>query len=126
MSEYEKILKVLDDLLRSKDVYACMVAKRGMEGVIPDSSKFNPKVMDMWETLQNTIDNEFTTIKEFSGYGLGEVTFRMQEFEVLLYILSGSDTALIAVTPALANKGLTEVTMENARRSLVEIIQNRL
>jgi len=119
----EKISALLDELLKSKDIYACMVAKRGMEGVIPDSSKFNPKVMGIWDALQKTIDNEFITIKEFSDYGLGEVTFRLQEFEVLLYVLPRSDTALIAITPSLANKGLVEVTMENARRKLIEIIQ---
>jgi len=119
----EKIQAVLEDLLKFEDVYACMVAKQGMEGVVPDKSKFSPKVLGIIETLQTTIDNEFQIIKQYSDYGLGEMSFRLQDFEVRLYVLPGSEIALIAITPSQANRGLVEVTLENARRKLIEIIK---
>ena len=121
--DLEKIKAVLDDLLKFEDIYACMVAKQGMEGVIPDKKKFNPKVLGIIETLQSTIDNEFQIIKQYADYGLGEISFRLQDFEVRLYVLPSSEIALIAITPSQANRGLVEVTLENARRKLIEIVK---
>jgi hypothetical protein len=118
----DKILAVCERMLKLKDIHACMVARKRMEGIIPDNSLFNPDVMDVWETLQKAMDTEFDLISSFSDFGLGEITFRLQDFEVFFYILPGSDTALIAIVPALANKGLLEVELENARRQIIQIL----
>lgn len=123
VSKEDQILEVLEDLLKLDDIYACMVAKKGMVSVIPPTEKFNPKILDIWEILKATMDEFFDTIKHYSRHGLGEVYFRLMEHEVMFFILPETDTALIAIIPSLANKGLLEVAMEKARRRIIEIVE---
>jgi hypothetical protein len=52
--------------------------------------------------------------------GLGEMEFRLQNYEVLFYVFPDTENALVAIIPALANKGLLEVEMENARREILK------
>jgi hypothetical protein len=47
----------------------------------------------------------------------------MQDFETLFYIFPDTENALVAIVPALANKGLIEVEMENARREMLKIME---
>ena len=122
MSHTEEILKVLDGLLVSEDIYGCMVARKGIKGVIPPRERFNPKILDIWDMLQDTMDEFFDVISHYSRYGLGEVYFRLGDYEVLFYILPETDTALVAIIPSLANKGLLEVEMENAREKIIKIV----
>jgi len=103
-SKEDKILEILDDLLGLEDIHACVVAKRDMMGVIPDTKRFNPDVID------------------YSVAGLDKVYFELRDHDVLFFILPGTDTALVSIVPALANRGLLEVEMENARRRIMEVI----
>jgi hypothetical protein len=119
------ILEELHRLLQFKDVYACMVSRKGMEGIIPDTSLFHSDVIGIWETLDKVMENMFISIQQFSDFGLGEITFRFQSYEVFFYILPGSDNALIAIVPALANKGLLEIELENTRRIIIDILNER-
>lgn len=122
VSKEDKILEILDDLLKLEEIHACMVAKRDMIGIIPNPEKFNPHVIDIWEILKASINEFFDVIKHYSEAGLGEVYFRLREYEVMFFILPETDTALVAIVPALANKGLLEVAMERARRKIIEIV----
>jgi hypothetical protein len=47
---------------------------------------------------------------------------RLQDYEVLFYVFPDTENALVAIVPALANKGLLEVEMENARREILKIM----
>ena len=122
-SKEERILEILDDLLGLEDIHACMVAKRDMMGVIPDTKRFNPDVIDIWEILKDTMNKFFDVIKRYSVAGLDKVYFELRDHDVMFFILPGTDTALVAVVPALANRGLLEVEMENARRKIISIIE---
>jgi len=53
------------------------------------------------------------------------VYFELGEFDVMFFILPGSDTALVAIVPALANRGLLEVELENARRAIIKIVEEK-
>ena len=48
--------------------------------------------------------------------------FWIPTYDVLFFIIRGTDTALVAIVPALANRGLLEVELENARRRILEIM----
>ncbi|OYT40640.1 MAG: hypothetical protein B6U86_03755 [Candidatus Altiarchaeales archaeon ex4484_43] len=117
-SKEDKILEILDDLLGLEDIHACVVAKRDMMGVIPDTKRFNPDVIDIWEILKDTTNKFF----DYSVAGLDKVYFELRDHDVLFFILPGTDTALVSIVPALANRGLLEVEMENARRRIMEVI----
>ncbi|HEX17410.1 MAG: hypothetical protein DRN00_01625 [Thermoplasmata archaeon] len=121
----DPILEVLEDLLKLDDIYACMVARKNMVSVIPDTSKFNPKIMDVWDIVSLAMKSVFAVIEEYSSVGLDVMEFRLKNHSVLFFVIPETDNALVAIIPALANKGLIEVEMENARRRIVEILKEQ-
>lgn len=123
----DPIANVLDDLLKLDDVLACMVARQNMISVMPSAGAegFKSEVNQIWDILHRAMDDVFTVIREYSQTGLGEMEFRMQDYEALFYIFPDTENALVAIVPALANKGLIEVEMENARREMLKIMEDR-
>jgi hypothetical protein len=71
------------------------------------------------------MDDVFVVVREYSQTGLGEMEFRMQNYEVLFYVFPDTENALVSIIPALSNKGLIEVEMENARRKILKILNNK-
>jgi hypothetical protein len=123
MAKQEEILKVLqEDLMPLEDILACMVAQKGLEGVVPFTEEFKQEITPIWEILKNTMDEFFDVIKRYSECGLDKVYFELGEYDVMFFILPGSDSALVAIVPALANRGLLEVELENARRRIIKIL----
>jgi predicted regulator of Ras-like GTPase activity (Roadblock/LC7/MglB family) len=120
----DPIAKVLDDLMRLDDIYACVVARRNMISVMPSSEEFKPEVNQIWDVIKRAMDEVFTVIGQYSGAGLSEMEFRLQDYEVLFYVFPDTENALVAIVPALANKGLLEVEIENARREILKIMDN--
>lgn len=120
----DKIQSVLEeDLKPLEDIHFCMVARKGMEGITPPlTESFKQEITGIWEILKNTMDDFFEIIARYSEYGLDKAYFELGDYDVMFFILHGSDTALVAIVPALANRGLLEVELENARRRIVQII----
>lgn len=114
---------VLDDLMRLDDILACMVARRNMISVMPSSEGFKPEVNQIWDNIHRAMDDVFGVIGAYSQIGLGEMEFRLQDYEVLFYVFPDTENALVAIVPALANKGLLEVELENARREILRIME---
>jgi septum formation topological specificity factor MinE len=125
MSSHEAILNVLEeDLKPLEDILACMVAQKGFEGIMPPmTDKFKNEIMPIWEIMQKSMDDFFEIIKRYGQFGLDKVYFELGEYDAMFFILPGSDTALVAIVPALANRGLLEVELENARRRILKIIE---
>ena len=121
----DPIESVLDDLLKLDDILGCMVASKTMISVMPDQSNFDPQVLELWDIIKRAMDDVFIVIREYSQTGLSEIEFRLQDYEVLFYILPDTENALVAIIPALANKGLLEVEMENARREIIELMKKQ-
>jgi len=120
-SREQRILEVLEDLLRLDDVLACMAARKGLEGVMPSTDKFKIKDMGIWGTLEKTMDEFFDILGRYSEYNLDKVYFELGGYDVIFFILL-EDFALVSIVPALANRGLLEVEMENTRRDILKII----
>jgi len=118
----DPIAMVLDDLLKLDDIFACMVARRNMISVMPSGEGFKPEVNRIWDVIKRAMDDVFTVIGQYSGAGLSEMEFKLQDNEVLFYVFPDTENALVAIVPALANKGLLEVEMENARREILKIM----
>ncbi len=121
----DPIAKVLDDLLLFDDILACMVARRNMISVMPSGEGFKPEVNRIWDVIKRAMDDVFTVIGQYSGAGLSEMEFRLQDYEVLFYVFPDTDNALVAIVPAFANKGLLEVEIENARREILKILDEQ-
>lgn len=120
----DPIATVLDDLLRLDDILACMVARRNMISVLPSSEEFKPEIHEIWDVIKRAMDEVFTVISQYSGAGLSEMEFRLQDYEVLFYVFPDTENALVTIVPSLANKGLLEVEIENARREILRIMEN--
>ncbi len=120
----DPIALVLDDLLKLDDVLACMVARRNMISVMPSSDGFKPEVNQIWDIIHRAMDDVFGVISDYSQTGLSEMEFRMQDYEVLFYVFPDTENALVAIIPALSNKGLLEVEMENARREILKTMSD--
>lgn len=123
--ENDPIAAVLDDLLKFDDILACMVARQNMISVMPSQGTdgFKSEIFDIWDIIHRAMDDVFNVIREYSQTGLGEMDFRMQDCEALFYVFPDTENALVAIIPSLANKGLIEVEMENARRDILEIMK---
>lgn len=118
----DPIQLVLDDLLKLDDILACMVARRNMITIMPSGDGFKPEVRNTWDIIHRAMDDVFAVIGQYSQTGLSEMEFRLQDYEVLFYVFPDTENALVAIIPALANKGLLEVEMENARREILRIM----
>ncbi len=121
----DPLLNVLENLLKLDDIYACMIARRNMVSVMPDTSEFNQKIMDVWDIVSSAMQNVFAVIEEYSSVGLDVMEFRLENYSVLFFVIPDTDNALVAIIPSLANKGLIEVEMENARREIVDILNRQ-
>jgi len=124
MQGNDPITEVLEDLLKLDDVLACMIARQNMISVIPDTNKFDPQVMQVWDIIKNAMDSVFGVIQQYSMAGLEEMEFQLQEYETLFYIFPDTENALVAIIPALSNKGLIEVELENARREIITLLDD--
>lgn len=122
----DPILDVLNDMLNHDEILACMVARQNMISVMPDQELFDPKVMQVWDIIKSAMDDVFTVIKGYSQAGLGEIEFRLQEYQVLFYVFPDTENALVVIIPSISNKGLLEIEMENARRKILEFMDNTL
>ena len=121
----DPILDVLNDLLNYDEILACMVARHNMISVMPDQERFDSQVMEIWDIIKRAMDDVFGVIREYSQAGLGEIEFRLQDYEALFYVFPDTENALVAIVPALSNKGLIEIEMENARRQILNIMDQK-
>lgn len=118
----DPIAVVLGDLLKLDDILACMVARRNMITIMPSGEGFKPEVHGIWDIIHQAMDDVFGVIEAYGQTGLGEMEFRLQDYEVLFFVFPDTQNALVAIVPALANKGLLEVELENARREILRIM----
>jgi len=124
-SKEELILQVLtEDLMPLEDIHACMVVRKNLEGLTPMTEEFKQEILEIWDILKDSMNEFFDIISKYSKHGLDKVYFELGKFDVIFFILPGSDMALVAIIPALANRGLLEVELENARRRIIKIIES--
>ena len=122
----DPIAKVLDDLLKLDDILACMVARQNMISVMPSdgTDSFKPEVNQIWDILHRAMDDVFNVIRDYSQAGLSEMEFRVQDYDALFFVFPDTENALVAIIPAMANKGLLEVEMENSRREILKLMDD--
>jgi len=120
----DPIAVVLDNLMKFDDILACMVACKNMVSVEPSggTESFKSEIYEVWDDVKSTMNYAFEMIGQHSGFG--EMNYRVRDYEVMLYVLPDTETALVAITPFMANKGLIEIQMENARRKIQKIREN--
>ena len=121
----DPIAKVLDDLLRLDNVLACMVARQNMISVMPSCDSFKPEVDEIWDIINQAMNDIFNVIHKYSLAGLGEMDLRLQKYHVFFYIFPDTESALVVIVPESVNKALFEVEVENARRDILKIMEKQ-
>jgi len=115
----KEVKKVLDDLQKLEDVQACEYVERGLDTIRPDV-KIRLKDVDLWNLISETTDKFFEIAENFYKYEVDKIYFEIGDLEVILSLIEPT-IALIVIISSLANKGLLEVEIENARRQIVEL-----
>ena len=122
-SSKKEISRILENLMKMEEIHACMVVSKGMQGIIPEGSRFNKEVWPIWEILQKTMDDMFVIIEEYSKHDLENIYFKLMKYEVIFFIIPETNTSLIAVTPTLSNRGLIMMELEKARKEIIKILR---
>jgi hypothetical protein len=98
MSRADEITDTLRGLKdRHPEIEACMVAKRGLEGIIVFPETFKDDVAPIWGPLSASIDDMLGLVSRHSESGLEMTYMQMLGFGGLFLVLDTSDTALIAL-----------------------------
>lgn len=122
MGKKEEVLVVLGDLLKMDDVLACMLAKQGLGGVIPDGLKV--KDVNLWNLVKNTTNEIFPIINKFYLYKIDRLYFELGEYTIIFAPVSQT-FSLLVIIPSLANMGLIDVEVENTKRKIKGIIERK-
>jgi hypothetical protein len=96
MSHADEIMALLKDLKsRSPPIKACMIARKGLEGLIIFPSTFKDEVAYVWEPLSRSMDDMLGMVGRYSYTGLTRGYLELLGFGVLFMAFPMSDTALI-------------------------------
>jgi hypothetical protein len=115
----ELVTAELQSLLQLEDVLACMLAKKGLGGVVPPNQKI--KNVNLFKLIFDTTNDLFDTIGKFYDYKLERLNMELSEYTIILAPVS-REFALVVVIPALANQGLLDVEIENTKRKITLIL----
>ena len=122
MGKKEEVLAVLNDLLRLDDVLACMLAKQGLGGVVPDAMKV--KDVNLWNLVKNTTNDIFPIISKFFLYKIDRLYFELGEYTIIFAPVSQT-FSLLVIIPSLSNMGLIDVEVENTKRKIKTILDKK-
>ena len=120
--KFGRMLQVLNDLLKEEDILAVRIASGSGGNIAPPQASLKIKNLNIWNMVNNTVNEAFTIFGKFDPFGVDKMYVELGEYEVIFFKVDRR-TLLISVIPALANKGLLEVEIENARRDIVKILK---
>lgn len=96
MSRADEITGYLRELKEgSEHIAACMVARKGLEGLIMFPPDFKQEVSNIWEPLSRNLNDMLSLVSKYSEVGLKRSYTEMLGFGALFSVLGASDTALI-------------------------------
>ncbi|MBU0636214.1 hypothetical protein KKE06_04275 [Candidatus Micrarchaeota archaeon] len=122
MAKRDEVLAALNDLLRLEDVLACMLARKGLDGIVPANLKI--KQVDLWRLIQQTTSQFFDIINKFFDFGMDRLYFELGDHTIILVPIS-QEFALIVIIPSLANLGLLDVEIENTSRKVKALLSQK-
>jgi len=118
MTKNEEIIRLLEELNEFEDVLACMLVRKGFEGISPKNIKI--KNAALWTAIKATVNDLFVFIEKFYEFKLEKLTFELGEYIIFIVPLS-RNLALVTIVKAFANLGLIDIAIENTRRHIIEL-----
>lgn len=126
----DRILAVLQKLTSNHaEISACMVAKRGLEGVIMFPESFKQEMLELWEPVESTINQVLDIISEKSSYNFEKAYIEILGHGVAFYVMPNSDTALILFIRLAGNLDALDFLSKNgacmcsARDEIIGLIE---
>ncbi|MFH1403032.1 MAG: hypothetical protein ABIH11_02050 [Candidatus Altiarchaeota archaeon] len=94
-SNLEQIQTALQRLYEDVgEIQACMVTKRGLEGIVIFPEDFKEQVSEIWEPLSECINDELEVIAKYTDYAIDKTYVELLGYGVGFQTLTYSDTAL--------------------------------
>lgn len=121
-SKVQNIVDVLTQLLLEKDVLAVMVSTKAGQNFSPSPDKFKVNQIGIWQMIAASISDAFSILWRFKNFGINKIYIELGDYEVFFFMIDDA-TLLVCIVPALANKGLLEVELENTRREILKIMR---
>jgi len=90
---------------------------------MPSCSSFKPEVDEIWDIINQAMNDVFNVIHKYSTAGLGEMELRLQKYHVFFYIFPDTESALVVIIPESVNKAFFEAEVENVRRDILKIME---
>jgi hypothetical protein len=98
MTKSDDILAALKSLKDSDErIHACMVARRGLEGLMMFPENFKEEVSDIWDPLSRSMNEVLSMVEKFSEIGMKRAYTEMLGYGIFFMVLEKSDTALVAL-----------------------------
>jgi len=99
MPNADEIMAFLEEL-KGKDprIKACMVAKRGLEGLIMFPPNFKEEISTVWDPLSKNVDDVLSMVARYSSLGLKRMYSEILGYGIFFVALPASDTALAVFT----------------------------
>jgi len=123
--EKEAIANVLNDLLKNKEVLACMVVDRNMNFIMPTSEKFDVGANKVMDDFKRTSNNIFKMIDCYSEVKLKQMKWTLKDCDVWFYVFPDFQSTLMAIVTQISNEELIKVKLEKARQKILKIIKER-
>jgi len=121
MNKKEDVNQILTNLMKMDDVLACMLAKQGLGGVIPEGIKV--KDVNFWNLVKNTTNEIFPIINKFFIYKIDRLNFELGQYTIIFAPIS-QNFSLLVIISSLSNIGLIDVEIENSRRKIDYVLKN--
>jgi hypothetical protein len=98
MADVEGLLGVLQEL-KNKDerISACMIAKKGLEGLMMFPESFKADVAQIWEPLSENINMALSQICSSGEMGLKRAYIEILGYGIFFRVISQSDTAVVVL-----------------------------
>jgi hypothetical protein len=122
MGKKEDAEIVLTDLSKSEEILACMLSRKDFGGIFPKEIKV--KDANFWNNVKNSTSQIFPVIEKFMIYKISRLYFELGDYTIIFAPVNQT-YSLISVIPALANMGLIDVEIENAKRKILTIMESK-
>ena len=119
----QEIMQVASELLNHDDILATLIAVRSLNKVFT-APGCKIKDLRLLTIIDSAMKNFFSIISDFHVYGMDTIDCEIGEKTLMIYPVT-QNVILIVIVEALANRGLLEVEVENARRKIKEIIKKQ-
>ena len=130
MAKDESIPEILQSLHSKHDnVLGCMLTDSSLMGYVAFPEDFKESLVGRWDVIKKTLKEVMGSIPDYYATGMNELNIDLLGLYILLFVLEGSNTALIAFIKHSDKKEYIEnldeiwASMQDARTEITNLIE---